>query len=249
MTWAACARTLPTAGLCLDRTGKGIGCCAEVLRFGIPDTSILFRTLLQSLRHINSIFLINKYLVSLLLIHIYLMTTSENMSRKRPAPGASPLGFQSQPQQLSDHHYANSAQPLTDDQFFDWGANAHNPNAYSNQPIYGMPANANMYQNQPSVSPSNQLTRRPVNPVMARPPALNSQWMNESPVTTPVQQQDPAATWSDDIEELVAKAQIAKKDAQSRRKQIPPFVMKLHRLVRMAKPLFFADKHELSRKP
>lgn len=56
---------------------------------------------------------------------------------------------------------------------------------------------------------------------MAQP----AQWMEETP------QQDQSTNWSDDIDELVAKAQIAKKEAESRRKQIPPFVMKLHRLV------------------
>lgn len=55
--------------------------------------------------------------------------------------------------------------------------------------------------------------------------AQPAQWMEETP------QQDQSTNWSDDIDELVAKAQIAKKEAESRRKQIPPFVMKLHRLV------------------
>ena len=114
------------------------------------------------------------------------MTAPQNMSRKRPAPGTSPLGYQ-QPQ------------PLTDDQFFDWGSNG--------QPQY--------QQTQIARRPIQDMTRP--TQVMARP----TQWMNETP----------EQTWSDDIDELVAKAQVAKKDAQSRRKQIPPFVMKLHRLV------------------
>lgn len=116
------------------------------------------------------------------------MTTPQNMSRKRPAPGTSPVGYQ-QPQ------------PLTDDQFFDWGSNG--------QPQY-----------------QQQIARRPIQdvsrPDMTRPTQVvprPAQWMNEVP----------EQTWSDDIDELVAKAQVAKKEAQSRRKQIPPFVMKLHR--------------------
>ena len=35
--------------------------------------------------------------------------------------------------------------------------------------------------------------------------------------------------WSDDLEELERKAEIAKKDAQAKRKQIPPFIQKLSR--------------------
>ena len=37
------------------------------------------------------------------------------------------------------------------------------------------------------------------------------------------------ADWVDDIAELEARAQVAKKEAQSKRKQIPPFVQKLNR--------------------
>jgi hypothetical protein len=113
------------------------------------------------------------------------------MSRKRPAPGTSPLGYQ-QPQ------------PLTDEQFLDWGANG--------QPQYQQQIARRSIQD---VQPTQDMTRP--TQVVARP----TQWMNEVP----------EQTWSDDIDELVAKAQVAKKDAQSRRKQIPPFVMKLHRLV------------------
>lgn len=36
--------------------------------------------------------------------------------------------------------------------------------------------------------------------------------------------------WADDIQELEQKAQVAKRDAQAKRKQIPPFVQKLNRL-------------------
>jgi heat shock transcription factor, other eukaryote len=37
--------------------------------------------------------------------------------------------------------------------------------------------------------------------------------------------------WGDDIEELERQAQIAKREAQAKRKQIPPFVQKLNRYV------------------
>lgn len=131
------------------------------------------------------------------------MSVPQNMSRKRPAPGTAPLNYQSQSQQ---------AQPLTDDQFFDWGSTAQNPTSYQNQYVPNVPQ-----------QPSNQVARRPMTQVMnvAQP----AQWMSETP------QQDQSTNWSDDIDELVAKAQVAKKEAESRRKQIPPFVMKLHRLV------------------
>ena len=37
------------------------------------------------------------------------------------------------------------------------------------------------------------------------------------------------ADWGDDIADLEARAQVAKKESQSKRKQIPPFVQKLNR--------------------
>jgi heat shock transcription factor len=39
----------------------------------------------------------------------------------------------------------------------------------------------------------------------------------------------PDVEWGDDIAVLEARAQIAKRDAQAKRKQIPPFVQKLNR--------------------
>lgn len=42
-------------------------------------------------------------------------------------------------------------------------------------------------------------------------------------------QQQVDSAWSDDLDELDRKAAVAKKEAQSKRKQIPPFVQKLSR--------------------
>ena len=159
------------------------------------------------------------------------MSTSENMSRKRPAPGASPIGYSSNPQQMQNM-YQNGEQSLTDEQFFNWGANGQNPGAYTNQPTYNMPAPS--YPSQSMSQPSNQLARRPMNQVVSRPQQQNNAWVPEQSVTPvqqqqPPQQQDSPTSWSDDINELVAKAQVAKREAQSKRKQIPPFVLKLHR--------------------
>ena len=50
-------------------------------------------------------------------------------------------------------------------------------------------------------------------------PQQNNQWGAEREAITPAQQQEPPTTWSDDINELVAKAQVAKREAQSKKKQ------------------------------
>lgn len=78
--------------------------------------------------------------------------------------------------------------------------------------------------NNTSLSTSNQLVRRPVNNQLATRGSLNAQspWMELN--------QQPARAWEEQATEeddLDHKAAIAKKEAQAKRKQIPPFVLKL----------------------
>ncbi|ETN44684.1 uncharacterized protein HMPREF1541_10354 [Cyphellophora europaea CBS 101466] len=111
--------------------------------------------------------------------------------------------------------YAPNVGPgLSDDQFLQWGSAAQVPQSYDNNAAYGI---NNSYQ-QPQ--PSNQLTRRPMNQLTRQ---VGNQWQDQN--GTP-----PAgdSAWSDDIQDLEAKAQVAKREAQSKRKQIPPFVQKLN---------------------
>ena len=137
------------------------------------------------------------------------------MSRKRPAPGANPQPAMYNP---------NIGQPLSDDQFLQWGQSAQvpNPQGYQDASAYGTNA-GNFASN--SQQTSNQLTRRPpMSQVVTRPryeSASVQPWVEEPNSAT-------EGAWADDINELEAKAQVAKKDAQAKRKQIPPFVQKLN---------------------
>lgn len=161
------------------------------------------------------------------------MSTAPNMSRKRPAPGTTPIGYGQQNQQLQN---AYSQAPLTDDQFFNWGASSQDPASFSTQPMYGVQPNTyptpqNSNGSTMSSNQSNQIARRPANQVVPRPHQANGSWPEQHTRATGQQshQQETPTVWSDDINELVAKSQIAKREAQSKRKQIPPFVLKLHR--------------------
>ncbi|KAK5072712.1 Heat shock transcription factor [Lithohypha guttulata] len=153
------------------------------------------------------------------------------MSRKRPAPGASPVRYPAQLHQVPNS-YQSAGQPLTDDQFLNWGANGQDPSSYLNQSAFNLPTN--QYPPQAAPPPpnqSNQLARRPMSQMVAHQPQQNNQYATEQqsqPTQRQQQQQEAAISWSDDINELLAKAQVAKKNSQSNRKQIPPFVMKLH---------------------
>lgn len=114
---------------------------------------------------------------------------------------------------------SNVGQGLSDDQFLQWGNSAHVPQSYENASSYGM---NNSYQPAQSAQPaqsSNQIARRPLAQV-SRP--VTGQWPEQNGAGP-----DDSA-WSDDIQELERKAQVAKREAQSKRKQIPPFVQKLN---------------------
>lgn len=153
-------------------------------------------------------------------------------TRKRPAPGVSPtLHSQQMPQQY------NNPPALTNEQFLKWGqtgenagfADPYNMNAFTANSVSASP-----YQ-QGVTGTSTQLTRRP----------LNRQMVSTLPRTTFDNAGNPWGPFGDEnildpqnpnimeetdnIELLEEKAVIAKRDAQSKRKQIPPFVQKLSR--------------------
>jgi heat shock transcription factor, other eukaryote len=87
-------------------------------------------------------------------------------------------------------------------------------------------------QHQPSYSNevrpgSNQLARRPANQVIprdrGRADSSDIQWTEQA------DGQRPEGAWGDNLDDLRQRAQVAKREAQSKRKQIPPFVQKLAR--------------------
>lgn len=118
---------------------------------------------------------------------------------------------------------SNVDQNLSDDQFLQWGQSAQIPNTYQDASVYGTNSTNYAANNQ---QPSNQLTRRPpTSQVVTRPRFENATvqpWIEELNSAA-------EGAWADDIEDLEQRAQVAKKEAQAKRKQIPPFVQKLNR--------------------
>jgi heat shock transcription factor len=157
---------------------------------------------------------------------------SRGLSRKRPAPESPPMQHQ-QPTGMAHamNGYGAAVGPqLSDEQFLEWGQQTAQPlNQYSD-PAY--------YQSMNSIAPSNaqvsnQLTRRPMNQVATRPKQpenATSGWFDGNGGNNgPFPQQQVDSGSGDDIEELKRRAAIAKRDAEAKRKQIPPFVQKLSR--------------------
>ena len=145
------------------------------------------------------------------------------MSRKRPAPGTAPNQFPKEMTQYANGYDHQIGPQLSDDQFLQIGQTAPGSDSYEDDPSsYGVTST----YGGPQAQTSTQLTRRPVNTLATRGSQGPSGWVDG------VQNQNLApnhGAWGDDIEELKQKAQIAKKEAQAKRKQIPPFVQKLNR--------------------
>jgi heat shock transcription factor, other eukaryote len=153
---------------------------------------------------------------------------SQGLSRKRPAPGASPGPYQSSypvPPALAS--YSGFDPNASNDQFLQFGYQpqigssqiSHNDNSIPQQSNYGSEV----------AGGSSQLARRPANPVVPRDRGRGDsselQWSEQ--LNGNGQQLEGA--WSDDVDKLKQRAQVAKREAQSKRKQIPPFVQKLAR--------------------
>ncbi|KAH0354585.1 hypothetical protein KCU81_g1095, partial [Aureobasidium melanogenum] len=155
-------------------------------------------------------------------------------SRKRAADGSAQDATFPYSQQMQDGSFgvndplAQYRNPLANDTNtsfpdfppYDNSINNTNPSANFYPPQ--VPTTQAPAYGQSVVHPSNQLVRRNTNQQVARTPQRN-QWSNFANPTDRV--------WEDmdheEEQDLDQKAAIAKKDAQAKRKQIPPFVQKL----------------------
>lgn len=153
---------------------------------------------------------------------------SQVVSRKRPAPGTSPVKEQPQPLLTSP----SISVQMTSTQNLQRNA-ANQPPAFPNT-FSSHPSNyPHTPQNTTLAQPTfNQVTRRP--PAQDLAQAQRSPYVNGSYDVWPSSvenetQQVGEAAWQNNGDELDHKALTAKRDAQAKRKQIPPFVQKLSR--------------------
>lgn len=144
--------------------------------------------------------------------------------RKRPAPGSVPIP----PPQM--------AQPYnTQDQMLRWNGNNAGgfvDNTANGVNSYGVVPSPTQAQ-YPQGTPSNILARRGMNnALVATNRAFTPQPVDSWPPfdeNTVAGQTNGTIDEHDNIELLEEKAQRAKREAQAKRKQIPPFVQKLNR--------------------
>ena len=161
----------------------------------------------------------------------------QGLSRKRPAPGTSPVVH---PQLGTIPNYApNPGSQLSNDQFLQWGQNPA-PNTV-NQPSFPDPATAynpaafappQQDLPAPTATTSGQIARRPTpNQLVSR-----NRGYEQAPVPATDNSSGGAGggpgesgAWGESLDQLYRRASVAQKDAQAKRKQIPPFVQKLRR--------------------
>ncbi|KAL4904413.1 hypothetical protein BDW74DRAFT_30520 [Aspergillus multicolor] len=152
----------------------------------------------------------------------------QGITRKRPAPGTSPA-VHPQLGQLPNYHQTSGA-PLSNDQFLQWGQtsspNAVPPVSFPDTTSYNTGAIPTSAHDLSGVSTtSNQVARRQTpNQMVSR-----GRSYEQPSAPTPDQNNVPGESggWSESLEELYKRALAAKREAQAKRKQIPPFVQKL----------------------
>lgn len=167
---------------------------------------------------------------------------SSSNPRKRAAPGASSTV---QTPQIQQAYNAGSHLPnVPNADFLRWNPNPDNQN-YVDQPSgYNMNVFNTNSLPQTSTAFDHPITAQSHSTQLARRPNINSNRQLVAPRTydnpgdwgtfgddnmVDGQNGHGASGENDDIEALEEKAAVAKRDAQSKRKQIPPFVQKLSR--------------------
>lgn len=162
--------------------------------------------------------------------------------RKRQAPGASPVQQahqqQQQHQQPSELDLKSEASQMATDQYLQWHQQQHLANSAISYPDPANDLTTNLLNalSQATAPPppavSNQLARRPATHHLV--PRTN--FANTADDSWPIIPEDGMQppqdqAWRNSNDDLEREAQIARRDTQAKRKQIPPFVQKLSRYV------------------
>ena len=151
-------------------------------------------------------------------------------SRKRPAPGASPMDRHQQ-QTIMTHN--DNLPHFSDDQYMQWNAQQAT-NSIPNYPDPTGSFSPKLY-NGTVQSPADyngatkQVVRRPISNMVTRGSSQNVSNGTWQPSTNGNVTQVTEKAWQSDGNDLEQRAIAAEREARAKRKQIPPFVQKLSR--------------------
>ncbi|PWY88051.1 heat shock transcription factor Hsf1 [Aspergillus sclerotioniger CBS 115572] len=150
----------------------------------------------------------------------------QGITRKRPAPGTSPI-VHPQLGPLSNYPQ-NPGNQLSNDQFLQWGQNSSS-NVSSPSFADTNPYSAAAYTSSPDVPASTvtapgQLARRQTPTQLVN----RGRGYEQTPsFSDHGSGNGESGGWGESLEDLYKRAIVAKREAQAKRKQIPPFVQKL----------------------
>lgn len=162
--------------------------------------------------------------------------SSQGVTRKRPAPGTIPANHSPQSGLVSNYPPANPGSQLSNDQFLQWGqnppVNAINTSTFADPSTYNPASFAASHELSAPATPAapaaTQLARRQAqNQLVTR-----NRGYEQAPGLYPENASvggGESGAWAESLDELYQRALAAKREAQSKRKQIPPFVQKLSR--------------------
>ena len=146
-------------------------------------------------------------------------------TRKRPAPGTSPMQSPQRQDFAAVNHNGSSTTTMAEP-YVQW--------PQQNSVSYSDPTNnfgTSLYNGAHGLpaSSSNQLARRPPGQQIVPRTNYNDATSDTWPLIQDSSIQASADGWVGDDDDLNRKAEIAKRETQAKRKQIPPFVQKLSR--------------------
>ena len=152
---------------------------------------------------------------------------SQVSTRKRPAPGASPMQSPASQNFAAVNHNSGTTTTATlSDQYANWAQQGSVPYLESSNTFEPTPYNGS--HGLPTTQ-SNQLARR----TMAHQMVPRTSYTEPTSETWPVVQDNTAQStddnWANGDGDLIRRAEIAKRESQGKRKGIPPFIQKLSR--------------------
>lgn len=146
-------------------------------------------------------------------------------TRKRPAPGASPMQAP-QSQDLAALNHNGSTTTTMAEPYVQW----QQQSAVS-YPDLANNFGSNLYNGAQDPPPTtlNQLARRSMGQQIVPRGNYDAATSETWPRIPDNAMQPPVDDWMSEDNDLTRRAEVAKKETQSKRKQIPPFVQKLSR--------------------
>jgi heat shock transcription factor len=158
------------------------------------------------------------------------MSMSQVRTRKRPAPGSSPLDTApSTNHNTTGITQSTGASPMATNQYLQWPPQNRNSYPDPSNSYESSPYNETGHSHGLPMTPSDQLATRSTSQQLVPRADYNGLNNGTWPVLVDAVGQPASGASLNQNDDLDRKADVAKRETQAKRKQIPPFVQKLSR--------------------